>query len=207
VAEPLLVGRSSSHYTRIPRLFAHELSVAHRFQPVFDLTSSEPNDYAGNPALKIPALVDEEGALYGCENIVRELTRRSGERARVVLRGDVADRIVANVEELTLHVMTTEVTLIMSQAAGATPPPKVRRSLALSLAFLDRALDGALARLPADRRLSFVETALFCTVTHLSFRQVADPTGHSALQAFCARFAQREAARQTEYRFDRPPTA
>src|SRR5688572_30144352 len=110
-AEVTLLGRSSSHFTRTARIFALELEVPHQFRPVLDLTTSDPGAYADNPALKVPVLIDAEGGLFGTENICRELARRSGRRGQVVLRGDVADRIVANAEELILHAMAVEVTL------------------------------------------------------------------------------------------------
>jgi glutathione S-transferase len=201
----VLLGRSSSHFTRTARIFALELGVPHAFRPVLDLTSPDLATYAGNPALKVPVLIDAGGPLFGTENICRELAHRSEVGSRVVLRGDVADRLVANVEETTLHVMAAEVSLITAQVPGAGPaPPKVRRSLDNGLAYLDGSVDGALEALPADRALSFLEAALFCLVTHLPFRQIADVSGHARLGAFCARFGERAGARQTGYRFDAP---
>jgi len=143
----VLVGRSSSHFTRTARIFALELGVAHRFQPVLDMTTLDVSAYAGNPALKIPILVDRQGPLYGTENICRELTRRSGLRDRVVLRGDVSNRLVANAEELVLHAMNTGVALIMSSDADKERPllPKGRPSLGNALAFLDTNIDAMLA--------------------------------------------------------------
>ncbi len=202
----VLVGRSSSHFTRVVRIFALELGVPHAFRPVLDMTSPDAAAYAGNPALKVPVLVDADGPLFGTENICRELARRSQMRSRVVLRGDVADRLVANAEEMTLHVMSTEVSLIMAKVAGddRAAPPKVRRSLENGLSYLNDRVDRALDALPADRALSFLETALFCVVTHLPFRQVMEVAGYERLGAFCERFGERESARQTEYRFDAP---
>ncbi|MFO0548774.1 MAG: hypothetical protein U0271_10325 [Polyangiaceae bacterium] len=55
---PTLIGRSSSHFTRLTRVFAHELGVATVFRPVFDLASLDTAAYGENPALKIPILVD-----------------------------------------------------------------------------------------------------------------------------------------------------
>ena len=61
---------------------------------------------------------------------------------------------------------------------SATPaPPKVSRSLENSLRYLDEHVDALLAALPGARTLSFVEVALFCTVTHLPFRQIAEQSG------------------------------
>jgi glutathione S-transferase len=79
-----IVGRSSSHFTRVTRIFALELEVPHAFLPVFDMTTTERGNYADNPALKIPILVDEHGPLYGTVNICRELVRRSGHGAKAV---------------------------------------------------------------------------------------------------------------------------
>jgi hypothetical protein len=55
MGELTLVGRSSSHFTRLTRIFAIELEVPHGFRPVFDLTSLATAEYADNPALKIPS--------------------------------------------------------------------------------------------------------------------------------------------------------
>lgn len=205
LADPtsVLVGRSSSHFTRIARIFAFELGVPHAFRVVSDLTTPDPAAYAGNPALKIPIWIDERGPLFGTENICRELVRRSDRRAHVILRGDVADRVVANAEELVLHAMTAEVTLIMSAALNAPAGNhKVRPSLENALAYLEAHVDDVLAALSADRTLSFCETSLYCLVTHLPFRKVMEVTAYPRLQAFAAVFGQRPSARATEFRFD-----
>jgi glutathione S-transferase len=202
--QPVLVGRSSSHFTRTARIVALELAVPHTFRPVLDILSLQTADYGGNPALKVPVWVDDEGPLFGTENICRALATRSQMRSRIVLRGDVPRRVVANAEELTLHVMSNEVTLIMAKMAGdeRLSPPKVRRSIENALAYLNDSLDEALEALPADRSLSFLETALFCVVTHLPFRQLMEVASYGRLAAFCANFGQRASARDTPYRFD-----
>jgi glutathione S-transferase len=203
-SEAILVGRSSSHFTRVVRVFALELGVPHAFRPVLDMTALEPANYADNPALKIPVWIDEQGKLFGTENICRELARRSGQRDRVVLRGDVTTRIVANAEELLLHAMSSSVALITTALAGTEhqPPPKVRPSLENALAFLDAHAGDVRAALPAARLLSFFEVALYCQVRHLAFRNLIDASGYRHLQAFCQDFEQRPAAQETGYRFD-----
>ena len=110
------------------------------------------------------------------------------------LRGDVSDRLVANAEELTLHAMTMEVSLITAKAAGddRTPPPKVSRSLENSVRWLDQNVDRVLELLPSDRTLSFLEVTMFCLITHLPFRELMDVRGYGRLDAYCERFAQRE---------------
>jgi hypothetical protein len=176
----VLVGRSSSHFTRTARIFALELGVPHTFRPVLDITSTEPANYAGNPALKMPVLVDADGPLFGTENICRELARRSHAGARVIL------------------VMAT------MGGVGRVALPKLRQSLENSLSYLNESFDRVLDALPADRAISFVETALFCVVTHLPFRQVMDVGAFERLKSFSEQFGKREGARQTEYRFDAP---
>lgn len=200
-----LVGRSSSHYTRITRIFALELGVAFEFRPVLDITAIEASAYAGNPALKVPILVDEHGALFGTENICRELVRRSGRAASVVQRGESNARVVLNAEELVLHVMSSEVSVIMAKMAGDArlAPAKVSRSIQNSLAHLEEHVGAVLAALPAERAFSFVEVALFSVVTHLPFRDVTDVTPYAHLRAFCTRFGERASALATEYRFDK----
>ena len=200
----VVVGRSSSHFTRTVRIFALELGVPHAFRPVFDLTALDAETYAGNPALKVPVLVTGDGPLFGTENICRELVRRSGRGAEVVLRGAVADLRVANAEELVLHAMSTEVSLIVAQLAGDArlAPAKLDRSLDGSLRHLDDHLPEALAALPAPRRLSFLEVAVFCLVTHLPFRKIRSVDGYPRLVELCRQFGARPGARATEYAFD-----
>lgn len=198
-----LHGRSSSHFTRVARIFAVELAVPLDFRPVLDLTALDPSPYAGNPALKVPVLVDEQGSLFGAENICHALLRRSSTaRTRVIMRGDMPARALANAEELTLHVMSSEVSLIMAKATGSAAPPKVTPSLHNSLRYLDETVGEVLAVLPGDRLVSFLEVTLFCVVTHLEFREVADVSPYHALREFCLHFAERESAKATPYRFD-----
>jgi glutathione S-transferase len=206
MADLVLVGRSSSHFTRTARIFALELGISHELRPVLDLTSLDPATYGGNPALKVPVLLDADGPMFGAENVCRELARRSNARARVVLRGDSPDRLVANAEEMALHAMATDVSLVMFGASSGdrATPPKLRPSLENALAWLDERFDRVLAALPADRVLSFLEVATFCTVEHLPWRKVMDVARYERLAAFCARFGERESARRTAYRFDPP---
>jgi glutathione S-transferase len=202
----VLVGRSSSHFTRLARIFALELAVPHVFRPVLDMTSPHAATYADNPALKVPVLVDADGPLFGAENICRELVGRSRFGNKVVLRGDVPDRVVVNAEEMTLHAMSAEVMLVMAKIAGdeRAISPKVRRSLENAVGWLNDHVGRVEGALPGERALSFVETALFCLVTHLPFRQLMDVSPYAELTAFRERFGTRASAAETAYRFDAP---
>ena len=58
-----IIGRQSSHFTRVTRMFAHELGVEVELVPIYDLTEADAAIYAGNPARKIPTLRRAGGAL------------------------------------------------------------------------------------------------------------------------------------------------
>jgi glutathione S-transferase len=186
-------------------MFALELGVEHDFQIVFDIMSADARDYADNPALKVPVLVDEQGPLFGTENICRALALRSGRGGRVVLRGETAARVVANAEELVLHVMGAEVSLIMAKLSGTPAPEKVVRGIEKSLDWLDQNLDSVRAALPASRIVSFVEVALFCFVRHLPFRELMTVERWRTLAAFADELGTLASARATEFRFDQKP--
>lgn len=210
VPELTLVGRSSSHFTRITRIFAAEAGVDYAFRPVFDILSLDPADYAGNPALKLPVLETPEGNWFGAQNVCRELARRSEARPRIVWPEDLEQPLLANAQELALHAMATEVALIMpkvaGQAGGGAHTAKMTRSLENVLSWLDGNLAAVLAALPPERDLSYLEASLFCLVTHLEFREVVPTEPYAALRKFRDEFGTRASASVTGYCFDAPPS-
>lgn len=205
-ASPVLIGRSSSHFTRITRIFAAELRIDYSFQVVRDLMSSNAEDYGGNPALKIPSLRTSRGVWFGALNICRELWRQSSPRPRVVWPENLDAPLLANAQELTLQAMSTEVSLIMSRVGGASDDSahasKMRVALGNMMSWLEEHTRPVLAALPPHRDLSFLEVSLFCLVTHLEFRQVLPTAPYSELNRFCQQFGTRPSASQTSYRFD-----
>jgi hypothetical protein len=204
---PTIIGRSSSHHTRITRIFAAELGVDCSFEIVRDLMSMEPADYAGNPALKLPALRTAEGVWFGALPICRELARVSPRALDIVWPEALAQPMVSNAQELTVQAMATEVGLILAKVAGedgqSPALAKMRQSLLNTMAWLDARLPDVLAALPATRDLSYLEVTLFCLGTHLEFRDVLPTAGYANLTAFCAAFGARESATATPYQFDR----
>jgi glutathione S-transferase len=200
-----IVGRPSSHFTRVTRLFAEELGLEYQFELVRDLLSRDSSDYAGNPALRLPVLKTPEGAWFGALNICRELARRSGRQLRVVWPEHLELPLLANAQELTLQGMATEVSLIMGALGGpAEPGPhavKLRTSLMNTLAWLDQTLPDVLAALPAPRDLSFLEVTLFCFVEHLAFREVLPLERYKNLLEHGAAFRERPSAAKTPYQF------
>lgn len=210
-ALPTLFGRSSSHFTRVARIVAAELGVAYTFRVVPNLLSTDPGDYGGNPALRLPVLHTAQGEWFGALNICRALERlvssagASG-RARLVWPDELDQPLTANAQELTLQAMASEVALIMARVAKADEAAanlaKQRESLERMLAWLEAHVRDVLAALPAARAVSFLEVTLFCLVQHLEFRDILPTAPYRALGEFCERFAQRASARQTAFRFD-----
>lgn len=204
--KPTLIGRSSSHFTRVARMFAAELGVEHGFQVVRDLGSREPAAYGGNPALRIPSLSTSSGTWFGALNVCRALQRLSTHAARPVWPEDLLQPVAANAQELVLQTMSNGVTLITAGAGGVGADNpfliKARESLEGSLVWLDRHLGEALAALPPEPRLSYLEVTLYCLVTHLDFRNVCPSAAYPALVAFCRDYGARPSAQQTPYRYD-----
>jgi glutathione S-transferase len=208
--QPRLVGRSSSSFTRVARIFAAEAHVSCELTVVRDLLSLTREDYGGNPALKLPILHTGEGGWFGALNICRILARSSSRALRVVWPEDLHTPLLANAQELTVHALATEVSLVMSKLGAASESgasenayrTKLHASLENVLAWLDSNLSAILAALPAERDLSYLEVTLFCLLTHLEFRQVLPVTNYAELAAFCLRFGERASARETPYFFD-----
>jgi glutathione S-transferase len=204
-SELRIIGRTSSLFTRVTRIFAHELQVECSFASVPDLMSMDPADYAGNPALKLPILETPGGAWFGASSICRELARRSTLRPSIVWPEALDSPLLSNAQELTLHAMATEVALIMGQSGGTGAQSahqiKMRNSLVNTMSWLDSNLPRVLVELPEERDLSYLEVTLFCLTTHLPFREVLSTAGYAALTAFCAAFETRPSATVTGYCF------
>jgi glutathione S-transferase len=206
LTRPVLIGRSSSHFTRITRIFAAEMHIDYSFQVVRDLMSSEPADYGGNPALRIPVLRTPRGVWFGALNVCRELWRQSHPRPRVVWPEDLDTPVLANAQEFVLQAMATEVSLVMGKMGGGSEDSahqaKMRRSLLNMMSWLEENVGAVLAALPPQRDLSFLEVSLYCLVKHLEFRNVLPTDSYAELNTFCERFATRASVSETSFRFD-----
>jgi glutathione S-transferase len=204
--QPRLVGRSSSHFTRLARVFAEELGVAYAFEPVHDLASRDPAVYAGNPALKLPVLVLPDGPVFGAENACRALAARSGSPRLVVWTEQLPDLRARNAQELVWHGMQAQVQLVFGMQVARLPAENVYFAKAAdgfrnTLAWLDANLESVLHTLP-PRDLSLLETSLFCLLEHLVFRDTLPVAPYRHLVAFAAAWRERPAAQRTAYAFD-----
>lgn len=205
LAKPVLVGRSSSVFTRVARIFAIELGIDHAFRIVPDLLAFEAERYGGNPALKLPTLVAPSGSWFGSLTICRELARLSRRTLHLVWPEDLVEPVLANAQELTVQAMTTEVALIMANQGShevSDYQRKLRQSLENTLAWLEEHVADIGSRLPAHRELSYLEVTLFCLVTHLEFREVLPVVGYPGLDEFRRAFAERGSVATTEYHYD-----
>jgi glutathione S-transferase len=204
-----IIGRQSSHYTRVVRMLALELGIDAPLAPIFDLMSTDPATYAGNPALKLPALRVGDDTVWGSQNACRHLARQvDGGEARVFWPEDARAPLLMNAHEIVAHAMAAQVEVVFHEIVSKRPSDatshKRRESLLGCLAWLDAHLDAIHAQLPADR-IALLDLMLFCLLEHLPFRNPVDLSGMPRLTAFVASFGARASAQATPYRFDAPP--
>jgi glutathione S-transferase len=207
-----LTGRSTSHFTRVVRVFAHELGVPLVLDAVHDLTSLDTASYGGHPALKIPTLHTDDGPLFGTANICQKIAEIAGRSRdpRVVLPHQVTDVLVQSAQELVWHAMGAQVQLIVGLLFAKLPAEnvfftKAEHGLLGALGWLEARLEDVLARLPAPRDTSVFEVSLFCLVEHLVFRPTVSLDAFPKLRAFAAQFAARESAQRTLFRLESAP--
>jgi len=205
-----LVGRHSSHYTRIVSIYAAELGIDCTFEPVFDIGSTDTHVFGENPLLRVPSLTTPEGTWFGSLNACRELARRSSAGVPLIWPEDHTTPLGANAQEITTDAMITGVVIVTSRLhAVADDAPSLTKPFARlrgAVAWLEANLDAALAPLP-EHRLSFLEVSAYCLLTHLGFRELLSIEDRPRLGAFCRRFGARPSALATGYYFDRPAVA
>lgn len=204
-----LTGRSSSHFTRVARMFAHEMGVPIELHVVTDLTCLDPEAYGGNPALKLPTLHVGDSLLFGTDNICRRLAEIAGREAdpRIVLGHHVAADLARSAQEITWHAMSAQVQLVIGMYMAKLELDnlllaKGMASLHGSLTWLDTKLDEILAALPPERDVSVLEVSLFCLVEHLGFRPTVPVDAFAQLRAFAADYGARASAQATAFAFD-----
>ena len=200
-----IVGRKGSLFTRLPLIFAQELGIAYDFVEVTDLASVDPDDYAGNPALRMPVLLADKSVLYGAENICRSLVERARRPARIVWPEDLDDNLSRNAYELVWHCMAAQVQILMGEHVGklSIDNPviaKARAGLKGGLGWLDEHAADVVSTLPPWRDLSLFEVALYCLVEHLQFGPTVSVEKHTSLLAFARQFGARPSAQRTTFR-------
>jgi len=204
-----IIGRSSSHFTRLVRVFALELGVVCEFAPVYDLSSLDARDYAGNPALKLPVLKMGDDVIFGAENICRVLATAAPEHRRITWPEDVRGVQARNAQELVWHAMQAQVQLGFGTQIAKLPADsiyfvKAATGLRNALEWLDGRVGLIMDALPL-RDLSMLEASLFCLIEHVAFRAMVSMRPYDHLATFARTFGKRTSAQQTPYMFDVPP--
>lgn len=214
LAPPIrLSGRSSSHYTRVVRMVAHELGVPLQLDVVHDLMSLDAATFGGHPALKLPTLLVGDAPLFGTDNICRRLAELAGRAndPRVVLSHHVTSDLGRSAQELVWHAMAVQVQLVVGVQVAKLPAEnvffaKAKAGMLGALAWLDERLGPVLAELPSPRDLSVLEVTLFCLVEHVGFRPTASLDAFPNLRGFATSFSARASAQRTVFHFDPAPT-
>jgi glutathione S-transferase len=207
-AGPLqIIGRSSSLFTRVPLVFAHELGLSFELVPIHDMTEVDPAAYAGNPALKLPTLLRGNSRVFGAENICRALVDLADTKKRIVWPEELRQDVARNAQEMVWHAMAAQVQLVFGTIVGKLPSDNVyfakgRSGFEGALRWLDENVEHALRALPSPRDLSVFEVTLFCLMEHLTFRQTLSVDPYPSLVRFTSHFAMRPSAEHTAYRFD-----
>jgi glutathione S-transferase len=200
-----LWGRTGSLFTRLPLIFAEELNVPYELVVIGDLAAMEPAVYAGNPALRMPVLVEADAALFGAQSICRALAERTATTARIVWPEDLTDVLSRNAHELVWHCMAAQVQILMAIHVGKVPAEnvfvaKARTGLAGAMGWLDERAPDVLASLPQDRLLSLFEVALYCLIEHLRFGQTVSVENYASLSSFARQFGTRPSAQRTAFK-------
>ena len=202
-----LIGRSSSLFTRVPLIFAHELGTTYELVPIHDMTEVDPTVYAGNPALKLPTLRRGDSLVFGAENICRTLVELAPTKKRIVWPEELRQGVSRNAQEMVWHAMAAQVQLVFGTLVGKMPSDNIyfakgRAGFQGALRWLDENVEQALCALPSPRDLSLFEVTLFCLMEHLTFRQTLPVDPYPLLVRFTRDFARRPSAKHTAYRFD-----
>ncbi|HVJ93684.1 MAG TPA: glutathione S-transferase N-terminal domain-containing protein [Labilithrix sp.] len=209
-----LTGRSSSHFTRVAAIFAHELGLPFELVVVHDLASVDAATFGGNPALKVPTLHVGTSSVFGTENICRTLVELAGRAGdpRIVLTESIADTVIRSAQELVWSAMSAQVQLRVGLSVAKLPADnvffvKAAAGLNGALTWLEQHLDDVRSRLPASRDLSLFEVTLFCLLEHIAFLPTISLEPFVRLREFASTFGERASARKTPFRFDPVPSA
>jgi glutathione S-transferase len=207
-----IIGRSSSHFTRVALIFAHQLGVPFKLEPIYDMTQMNAAVYADNPALKLPILRHAGTVVFGAENICRTLAELAPAPGTIIWPEQLRQTAARNAQELVWHGMAAQVQLVFGTAICGLPADNIYFAKALTgftaaLQWLDRHVAEVLELLPAARDLSLFEVTLFCLIEHLMFRPTLPIAHYPSLVGFTRDFGVRPSAQLTRYRLDAVPAA
>ena len=199
-----LFGRSTSHFTRVVTIFAHEVGFEYELVPIRKLRGMDPDAYGSHPGLKMPTMHFDSDVTYGAVNICREIARRTGKVDAVEWPySRIDDAASANFDEIVFQAMSTQVAAVMAKEVARVDAENIL--LTKSLAGLTGMMQWLNANFAAYRRsqtaekLSITEIALFCLLEHIKFRRSIGTEALFALNDFAKSFASRASAASTDY--------
>ena len=206
LAHPRLFGRSGSHFTRLARMVAIEAGVELDFLVISDIKSLSAEDYGGHPALKLPALVSDEGEVFGALTICRRIVEASP-TGFTLTWPEVMSPDLQVAWELLHQAMLSQVQLAFGITVAGLPADhlffiKAATGLEGAMSWLNERLPTLLRQLPEGA--SLFELALFCQLEHMAFRPTVLTKGWEALETFRAGVAVRPSAIATPLVFDAP---
>lgn len=200
-----IIGRSSSHFTRITRIIAREFEVSYDFEIINDLLSLDASKYGGHPSLKLPSLRTDKGTWFGSLPISRQLAFISNNSIHITWPEELSDILTSNFQELVTTAMNNEVSLIMSKNSGfenSIYQQKIFESLKNTIDWLEVNIKKSIELLPTERDLSFLEVSLFCLIEHLEFREILNLSNYKKLGEFRRLFMERPSAIETPFHLD-----
>jgi glutathione S-transferase len=203
----VLAGRSSSHFTRLARIFAIESGCDFEFELLEDLASTNAENYSGNPSLTIPALLVDREPVLGSVNICRRFAELSGQRERYSLPEDfIGSQLLQNAHELVMTGMSAQVTIVFSTLFANIAKEnglvmKSQQRLNGLLAWLNTNWQEILAQIPQEK-LSTIEAGLFCLLEHIDFRRTEGITIGDELRKFVTNFGAKQSAKDTPFKMD-----
>jgi glutathione S-transferase len=205
---PEIVGRHASHFTRLVLITARELDIEYTFTPIYNLMALDSDTYGSHPGLRMPTLRVDDDTLFGAVNICRHLANMVRRQHEIVWPNDLCDNaFLANVHELTMQAMASQVTIVIATQIAHVDPSnpftkKLLAGLAGTLGWLDTRLDEFFSRLPSDRLFSITEAALFCLTEHIKYRKTIAIDDYLSITQFAEQFGARRSAIETFYHPD-----
>lgn len=186
---PKLYGTPRSHFTRIVRVVAHELSLPLAWVDVGNVGAAEA--FGGNPLMQVPALDDDGHTIWGSDNVCRYLVERERKDPVGVTALDWRGRNLLSV----IHgVMAAEVRLVLAERAGLSTDgeffAKSRQTIRDGVAFVD-------TNLRDDGPLSYLQICAISMWDHLLLYDNAAPGQAPRIEALGQRLLDRASISQT----------
>jgi len=166
-----------SHFSRKVRIVLRELGLACEESYVPDLLSANPEDFGGNPILRVPVLRDGEHWVIESDQIVRHLLEAydAGSDRLSFFSMSSSQR---NALSILSAIMGAEVELILSKRSGLADRSgelyfrRYREVIGHGLSWLERHA----STVWPEAEFSYLDVALICMWDHLRHNRLRDDT-------------------------------